>query len=102
MGTSFAEGEGSEQRTFATQKEPVTPLRRLEGGGWTRPVEEARELERERQLVGSLTTTYKFKKGGLVKKASRVSSLDAFDRLALYADFTSLPCSRPSRYPSTV
>ena len=64
-----------------------------------------RELERERELVGLLTTTYKFKVEGLVKKVSRVSSLDVF-ALRSSADQNSLSpspfCSRPPRYPYMV
>lgn len=50
----------------------VAPRRRVKGGGWTGPVEGASEQERERELVGSLTSTYKFKPDGLIKKVSPI------------------------------
>lgn len=63
--------DGEEGQEEEEEKKVAHPIRRRKkGGGWTKPIVGAQDAERERELVGSLSGTYRFKSKGLVKKVS--------------------------------
>ncbi|KAL7412631.1 Gti1/Pac2 family-domain-containing protein [Mrakia frigida] len=76
--------------------------RRKKGGGWSRPLVGASEQERERELVGSLTGTYRFKEGGLVKKSISIHINGVAQHLVSYysvEDALSGVLRSPSSFP---
>jgi len=67
--------DGDDEDDYEEEEQKVAqPIRRRrkKGGGWSKPIAGASEQERERELVGSLTGTYRFRSEGLVKKVSVV------------------------------